>query len=73
MPFLGARLTVASHLIGGSTVTSLPLALPPEPLGIIIKSGHSVARPVKFWAYVWAHDEDGPEHWHQVVPKEQAA
>jgi hypothetical protein len=51
-----------------------PLA-PSEPAhGIVIKSGAPAPKPVRFWAYMWAADEDcGDEHWHQRVPTEHAA
>ena len=43
-------------------------------MGIVIKSGPPVRKPVRFWAYMWATDEDtGDDHWHQHVPTEHAA
>ena len=47
----------------------------PEPLGIVIKSGAPEAKPVRFWAYLWAtDDDDAPEpQWHHRVPAEHAA
>jgi hypothetical protein len=56
-------------------VTSLPLVVQAEPLGIVIKSGAPKPRPAKFWAYLWAaNDENAVEqHWHQRVPAEHAA
>ena len=47
----------------------------PEPLGIVIRSGAPKPKPVKFWAYLWAADEDDAVelHWHQRVPAEHAA
>jgi hypothetical protein len=55
-------------------MTRAPLA-PPEPAhGIVIRSGAPAPKPVRFWAYLWAADEDtGGEHWHQRVPTEHAA
>lgn len=45
-----------------------------KPIGIIIKSGAPAAKPVRFWAYLWAADEEATEnHWHQRVPSERAA
>jgi hypothetical protein len=46
-----------------------------EPLGIVIKSGAREPKPVKFWAYLWATDEDDALElqWHQRVPAEHAA
>ena len=44
------------------------------PLGIVIKSGAPAPKPVRFWAYMWAADEEaGEDHWHQHVPTEHAA
>jgi hypothetical protein len=59
----------------GAPVTSLPLAVPAEPLGIVIKSGAPEPKPVRFWAYLWAADDDNAieQHWHQRVPAEHAA
>jgi len=38
------------------------------------QSGPPVRKPVRFWAYMWATDEDtGDDHWHQHVPTEHAA
>lgn len=45
-----------------------------EPRGIVIQTGASNLKRVRFWAYLWAADEDStPEHWHQRVPTERAA
>jgi hypothetical protein len=45
-----------------------------HPIGIIIKTGPPAPQRVRFWAYVWAADEDSAdEHWHRLVPKERAA
>lgn len=56
-------------------VTSLPLAVPSAPLGIVIKSGAPAPKPVRFWAYLWATDDEDTmeQHWHQRVPAEHAA
>jgi hypothetical protein len=55
-------------------VTSLPSLAPSVPLGIVIKSGAGSPKPVRFWAYLWAADEESSEdHWHQRVPTEHAA
>ena len=61
------------------SVRSLPVSSVPcaqsEPLGIVIRSGAPKPKPVRFWAYLWAaDDEDAVEqHWHQRVPAEHAA
>lgn len=34
-------------------MTSLPLVLDDEPLGIIMRAGAPVLRPSKIWAYCW--------------------
>lgn len=54
-------------------VTSIPTK--PEALGIVIRSGAPQAKPVRFWAYLWAADDDDTRdlHWHQRVPSEHAA
>ena len=46
-----------------------------QPIGIVIRNGAPHHKPVRFWAYVWADDDDEPvnEHWHQRVPRERAA
>ncbi len=45
-----------------------------EPRGIVITTGPSEPRPVRFWAYLWATDEDAdPDHWHDRVPAARAA
>jgi hypothetical protein len=55
-------------------VTRLPLAGSAEALGIVIRSGAPKPKPVKFWAYLWAADEEAVEHhWHEKVPAEHAA
>jgi hypothetical protein len=55
-------------------VTTLPLVVPSVPLGIVIKTGALVPKKVRFWAYMWAaDDETADDHWHQRVPTEHAA
>jgi len=56
-------------------VTSLPLSAASEPLGIVIRSGAPKPKPVRFWAYLWATDDEDAmdQHWHQRVPAEHAA
>lgn len=55
-------------------VPALPLVLPTSPLGIVIKSGGPAPKPARFWAYLWAADEESADdHWHQRVPAEHAA
>jgi hypothetical protein len=53
---------------------SASAAVSPTPLGIVIKNGGPSPKPVRFWAYVWAADEEASvDHWHQRVPTEHAA
>jgi hypothetical protein len=53
-------------------VTTLPVTVPSTPLGIVIKNGGPLPKPVRFWAYLWAADEEASEdHWHQRVPTAQ--
>jgi hypothetical protein len=55
-------------------MTTAPLAPPESPRGIVIRSGAPAPKPVRFWAYMWAADEEAAdEHWHQRVPTEHAA
>lgn len=56
-------------------VPSLPLSAASEPLGIVIRSGAPEPKPVRFWAYLWATDDEDAmdQHWHQRVPAEHAA
>ncbi len=51
-----------------------PLVVPAPAVGIVIKSGAPAPKRVRFWAYMWAADEEaGDDHWHQHVPTEHAA
>ena len=55
-------------------MTTLPLVAPSVPVGIVIKNGAPPSKPVRFWAYLWAADEESAEnHWHERVPTEHAA
>jgi hypothetical protein len=50
------------------------LVVPAPAVGIVIRSGAPTPKPVRFWAYMWAaDDETGDDHWHQRVPTEHAA
>jgi hypothetical protein len=73
--FLRARLSRGSLSSSEDCpVTTLPVAAPSTPLGIVIKNGGPAPKPVRFWAYMWAADEEASEdHWHQRVPTEHAA
>jgi hypothetical protein len=53
---------------------SASAAVSTTPLGIVIKNGGPSRKPVRFWAYLWAADEEtSVDHWHQRVPTEHAA
>jgi hypothetical protein len=55
-------------------MSSRQLVVPASPLGIVIKNGAPAPKPVRFWAYMWAADEEaGDDHWHRHVPAEHAA
>ena len=55
-------------------VTSLPLVIPSVPVGIVIRTGAPAPKQVRFWAYLWAADEEAADdHWHRHVPTEHAA
>lgn len=50
-------------------MTSLPLALNDEPIGIILRVGQRFARPARIWAYCWcADDPESGDHVHQRLP-----
>ncbi len=50
-------------------MTSLPLVLDHEPIGIILRAGREVLRPAKIWAYVWcADDGEAGDHPHRHLP-----
>jgi hypothetical protein len=50
-------------------MTSLPFVVAEKPMGIVIEGGKSRKPVVRFWAYMWAADDDTDmEHWHDLVP-----
>ena len=50
-------------------MTCLPFVVTERPLGIVIKDGKVPKPAVRFWAYMWASDEEeGLRHWHDLVP-----
>ncbi len=52
-------------------MTSLPVVLDDEPLGIILRAGRQMLRPAKIWAYCWCADEGGSDdHTHRHLPVE---
>ncbi len=52
------------------TMTSLPLVLDDEPIGIILSVGRQMLRPAKIWAYCWFTDEGGADdHTHRHLPE----
>jgi hypothetical protein len=55
-------------------VSILPFSPPGFAVGIVIKSGAPDPKPSRFWAYLWAaDDESSDDHWHQRIPTEHAA
>lgn len=53
----------------GVIMTSLPLVLDDEPIGIILRAGQRVLRPAKIWAYCWFTDEgENGDHTHRHLP-----
>jgi hypothetical protein len=59
----------------GTPVNTKPASLQSEAHGIVIQSGAPKPKPVRFWAYLWAADDDNAnqQHWHERVPTEHAA
>jgi hypothetical protein len=50
-------------------VTTLPLVLDEEPIGIILRIGRQLARPAKIWAYCWCADDTATGgHAHEHLP-----
>ncbi len=50
-------------------MTSLPLVLDDEPMGIILRAGQQILRPAKIWAYCWFTDEgENGDHTHLHLP-----
>jgi hypothetical protein len=44
--------------LGRGVMTSLPLVLDDEPIGIILRVGRRLVRPARIWAYCWCADAD---------------
>jgi hypothetical protein len=52
-------------------MTSLPLVLEDEPIGIILRAGKQMLHPAKIWAYCWCADKpNSTDHPHQHLPVE---
>lgn len=52
-------------------MTTMPLTLRDEPVGIVVRAGPLTPHP-KIWAYLWAaEDEDAKEHLHERLPAEK--
>ncbi len=65
--------TAASPNQNWSSMTSLPLALDDEPIGIVLRAGQQVLRPARIWAYCWCADEgDSGDHTHRHLPREHS-
>src|SRR6476660_3825078 len=58
-----------------TSVNTKPASLQSEAHGIVIQSAAPQPKPVRFWAYLWAADDDvaNQQHWHERVPTEHAA
>ena len=51
------------------SMTSLPLMIDDEPMGIILRAGRQILRPAKIWAYCWFLDEgENGDHTHNHLP-----
>lgn len=65
----GVLLSGPSDSTESLAMTSLPLYLEDEPIGIILRAGREALKPAKIWAYVWCADaEPGEDHPHQHLP-----
>lgn len=54
-------------------MTSIPVVLDQEPLGIILRTGRQLLRPAKIWAYCWCTDEaPNGGHTHELIPVDHA-
>ena len=50
-------------------MTSLPLVLDDEPLGIVLRAGRDTVTRAKIWAYCWfADDAADDDHVHRHLP-----
>jgi hypothetical protein len=59
----------ATYNVQRYRMTSLPLILDDEPIGIILRAGQQVLRPAKIWAYCWFTDEgENGDHTHRHLP-----
>jgi hypothetical protein len=71
LPALGKPIApgAGNPTTGNRLMTSLPLVLDDEPIGIILRAGQQVLRPAKIWAYCWFTDlgENG-DHTHRHLP-----
>ena len=64
---LGRRATCN---VGRALMTSLPLVLDDEPIGIVLRAGKQPLRPAKIWAYCWFTDEgEAGDHTHRHLPE----
>lgn len=50
-------------------MTSLPIMIDDEPLGIIMRAGQRRLRPARIWAYCWCDDDtESGDHVHTLLP-----
>jgi hypothetical protein len=55
-------------------MTSLPLVLDEEPIGIILQAGRRLLRPAKIWAYCWfAEEPESPDPSHRHLPVDHSS
>jgi len=53
-------------------MTTLPLTLQDEPVGIVVRTGLVSPPQAKIWAFLWAfEEEDAEEHLHQRLPEDR--
>lgn len=50
-------------------MTSLPLILEDEPIGIVLSAGQRILRRARIWAYCWCDDDlESGDHVHSRLP-----
>jgi hypothetical protein len=55
-------------------MTSLPLVLDEEPIGIILRAGRRLLRPAKIWAYCWCAEEtESQDPTHRLLPVDHSS
>ena len=60
---------VDAQPVASEIMTSLPLVLDDEPLGIVLSTGPRTLRPARIWAYCWCDDDlESGDHVHRRLP-----